>query len=160
MKIIKVRFMNNLRGHCQRRLRQCGCKLTTQHELIFELLHKTNGHLSADEIFFELKKKYPFIGLTTVYRTLELLAEHGLINKFVFGDGRARYELIESSETAKHHHHLICSACKKIIDYDDFINEEVELLKKTEKALEKKHNFKITNHLIQFFGLCENCQKK
>ncbi|HQM27711.1 MAG TPA: hypothetical protein PKW97_14525, partial [Syntrophorhabdus sp.] len=58
------------------------------------------------------------------------------------------------------HHHLICTVCHKIIDYEDFVDEELALLKQTEKHLSKKYNFKIINHMTQYFGLCEECIKK
>ena len=99
------------------------------------------------------------MGLTTVYRTLELLVRMGIVSKFDFGDGRARYELAQGPRT-KHHHHLVCTKCGRIIDYTDFINKEVELLNKTEKALSDKHKFKINSHQIYFLGLCERCQPR
>jgi Fur family ferric uptake transcriptional regulator len=102
----------------------------------------------------------PSIGLTSVYRTLELLARLGFVFKFDFGDRRARYELAEGPKGAHHHHHLICTNCNRAIDYTDFIDEEVELLNQTEKGLSQKYDFKITNHLIQFYGLCNTCNKK
>jgi Fur family ferric uptake transcriptional regulator len=92
-----------------------------------------------------------------VYRTLELLVQRGMVFKFDFGDGRARYELSESPKGIGHHHHLICTGCGRIVDYTDFIKEEKELLKKTERGLAKKYNFHIMNHLIQFYGLCSQC---
>lgn len=150
--------MKNFKSFCQNKLKRCGCKFTSQRGIIIDLLNNKSGHLSAEEIFFELKSKYNNIGLTTVYRTLELLVQNGILNKFDFGDGRARYELISETKHKNHHHHLVCSSCKKIIDYNEFINEEIELLKKTEKALEKKYNFVINNHLIHFYGLCKDCQ--
>jgi Fur family ferric uptake transcriptional regulator len=84
----------------------------------------------------------------------------GLVFKFDFGDGRARYELSEGPKGARHHHHLVCTNCGRVIDYTDFIDDEFELLGRAEKGLSKKFNFKITNHLIQFYGLCDRCQKK
>ncbi|GAG31027.1 unnamed protein product, partial [marine sediment metagenome] len=103
---------------------------------------------------------YPAIGLTTVYRTLDLLINMGLIFKFDFGDGRARYELTRGTKEPSHHHHLICTKCGRIIDYTDFVDEELELLKKTEKELSRKCNFEIKNHTIQFYGLCDKCSDK
>jgi len=122
-------------------------------------LNRTAGHPSAEEIHFEVHKRHPDVGLTSVYRTLELLVEMGLVQKFDFGDGRARYELSTGPKEENHHHHLVCTKCKRIINYDDFIDDELELLKKTEKGLSEKFNFRITDHLIQFYGLCENCKK-
>jgi len=138
----------------------CGYRLTVPRQAILDVLSKTSKHLSAEDIYLAVHKVYPAIGLTTVYRTLELLVQTGMVFKFDFGDGRARYELSERPGSAGHHHHLVCTGCRRIIDYSDFINEELELLKQTEKGLSKKYNFKITNHLIQFYGLCEKCKGK
>jgi len=120
---------------------------------------KTKKHLSAEEVYFKAHKIFPQLGLTTVYRTLELLTVMGELNKFDFGDGRARYELIEGSDQ-EHHHHLVCTECKRIINYSDFVDEELEFLKSAEKGLSKKYNFKIKNHIIQFYGLCDKCANK
>ena len=142
------------------RFRGCGYRLTVPRQIILEVLSKTEQHLSAEDVYIQVKKVYPNIGLTTVYRTLELLVHLGLILKFDFGDGRARYELSEGPKGARHHHHLVCTSCGRVVDYTDFIDEEVELLNQTEKGLSKKYNFEITNHLIQFYGLCDECKKR
>jgi len=110
--------------------------------------------------FLEVHKRYPEIGLTTVYRTLNLLTRIGLVLKFDFGDGRARYELSSGTKKEKHHHHLVCTKCNRIIDYEDFIDEEEELFKKTEKVLSEKHNFEINGHLVRFYRLCEECRSE
>jgi Fur family ferric uptake transcriptional regulator len=83
-----------------------------------------------------------------------------MVFKLDFGDGRARYELTKGSNGTQHHHHLVCTGCNKVIDYTDFIDEEVELLRETEKGLGRKYDFKITNHIIQFYGLCDKCSGK
>ncbi len=142
------------------KFRGCCYRITLGREAILEVLSKADKHLSAEDIYMKLHPNYPNIGLTTVYRTLDILANLGLVFKFDFGDGRARYELVEESKSAHHHHHLVCTDCNRVIDYTDFIDEEVELLKETEKGLSRKYNFKITNHLIQFYGLCNTCAKK
>ena len=136
------------------RFRGCGYRL----EALLGVLSKTEKHLSAEDIYMAVNKFYPDIGLATIYRNLELLVNMGLVSKFDFGDGRARYELIEGPKVI-HHHHLVCTDCGRVIDYTDFINEEVELLNKTQKGLSKKYNFKIKDHFIQFSGLCDRCQK-
>jgi Fur family ferric uptake transcriptional regulator len=142
------------------KIRGCGYRLTVPRQAILDVLSKTSQHLSAEDIYLTVHKVYPAIGLTTVYRTLELLVQTGMVFKFDFGDGRARYELSEGPGSIGHHHHLVCTGCGRIIDYRDFIDEEIELLKQTEKGLSRKYKFKITNHLIQFYGLCEKCQGK
>ena len=147
-------------GWWQEKFRGCGYRLTTGRDAILDIMSKSKGHLSAEDIYMKVHPKYPNIGLTTIYRTLDVLASLGLVFKFDFGDRRARYELAEGPKGTHHHHHLICTSCNRVIDYTDFIDEEVELLNQTEKGLNRKYDFKITNHLIQFYGLCNTCVKK
>jgi Fur family ferric uptake transcriptional regulator len=142
----------------QGKFRGCGYRMTVPRQAILDVLSNTTEHLSAEEIYLKVHKIHPAIGLTTVYRTLELLIKTGIVFKFDFGDRRARYELSENPKGIGHHHHLVCTGCGRIIDYTDFINEEIELLKRTEKELSKKYKFKIINHMIQFYGLCEKCK--
>ena len=140
------------------RFRRFGHRLTAPRETILNTLSKTQKHLSAEDIYLEVHKIYPAVGLTTVYRTLELLVRMGWVYKFDFGDGRARYELIKGPNV-KHHHHLVCTGCGRIIDYTDFVGEEIKLVKQTEESLSKKHNFDIKAHQIHFYGVCGKCKK-
>ena len=140
------------------RFRGCGYRITIPRQEILRVLSQTDEHLSAEEIYMRVHKTYPAVGLTTVYRTLELLGQMGLVLRFDVGDGKARYELTEGPKGVRHHHHLICSNCGRVIDYTDFIDEEKELLDKTEKGLSEKYSFKILNHQIQFYGLCNECK--
>ena len=140
------------------RFRGLGYRMTVPRQAILDTLSKSSKHLSAEDIYLEVHKSHPRIGLTTVYRTLELLVDSGLVLKFDFGDGRARYELSEDPKGVRHHHHLICTRCGRVIDYTDFIDDEMELLNQTEKGLSEKYGFKITNHLMQFYGICSECR--
>ncbi|MFH1723750.1 MAG: transcriptional repressor [Elusimicrobiota bacterium] len=145
-------------GHGWRhRLRGCGYRMTMPREVILDILSQTKEHLSAKEIYLRAHKKYPSCGMTTAYRTLEILAQMGLVIKFDFGDGQARYELAEEHSRKKHHHHLVCRKCKTVIDYAEFIEDELELLDKTMKGLSRKYRFTIEAHEIVFKGLCERC---
>lgn len=143
---------------CHGKFRGFGYRMTVARQAILDILSRTSKHLSAEEIYHEIYKIYPSTGLATVYRTVELLVQIGLVNKFDFGDGRARYELEIGVENKEHHHHLVCMVCRRVIDYTDFIDDEVELLTKTEKGLSKKYNFKIKKHIIQFYGICDKCR--
>lgn len=140
------------------RFRQRGLRFTQPRKIILDVLDGTTDHLSAEDIFMKVHPTYPNIGLTTVYRNLEVLEEMGIIGKFHFGDGRHRYELVQSPKKPGHHHHLICTGCKQIIDYDDFVDKEVEFLEKVELALSLRHDFQITGHMIQFYGICRTCR--
>lgn len=135
-----------------------GAKITSTRKNIIEILHNTQEHLSVEDIFKKTLKINSTIGLTTVYRTLDLLEKMGIVQKFVLGDGKARYELINNPNGKGHHHHLVCVKCKTIIDYSDFIKDEIKLVNTTERGLLKKYNFKITNHIIHFYGLCGKCK--
>jgi len=145
------------RGNWSHRYQGYFSRWTVPREAILNLLSKTSGHISAKEIYAALYRIYPGIGLTTVYRTLDLLVRMDLLNKFTFGGGESLYE-IRSGEKKEHHHHLICTNCGRIIDYNEFLEEEVKLIKKTEEVLEQKYNFKVLNHNIEFYGLCDKCR--
>ena len=89
-----------------------------------------------------------------------MLVTMGMIVKFDFGEGRSKYEFSDHYSGKGHHHHLVCKKCYKVIDYSDFMKDEVKFLKNTEVGLSEKYKFNITNHLIQFFGFCEKCSKE
>jgi Fur family ferric uptake transcriptional regulator len=141
------------------RLRKQQLRVTQPRKAILDLLAGTREHVSAEEVYFQVHKACPKIGLTTVYRTLDLLESMGIVTRLHFGDGRSRYELIENPMKPGHHHHLVCTECKKVIDYDDFVEEEVKLLKKVERELSLKHEFQISGHSMEFFGKCSRCRK-
>jgi len=133
------------------------CRWTAPRESILDLLSRARSHLSAKDIYAALQPSFPGLGLATVYRTLELLHRLGLVQKVTSGDDQGRYEL-RSDNPKDHHHHLICTRCGSIVNYRDFVQEELELVKKTEDALAKKYNFVIQDHNIEFLGLCEKCR--
>ena len=143
------RLRHRFKGHVSR--------WTMPREAILKLLSRSPQHMSAKEIYASLHRSYPGMGLSTVYRTLDLLARMGIVTKLALGDGQSRYEF-KSSEKRDHHHHLVCTNCGKIIDYSEFLDEELRLVKKTEERLAEKYNFVIQDHNIEFLGLCEKCK--
>jgi Fur family ferric uptake transcriptional regulator len=145
------------KGWCHGKLRGCGYRATVGRDAVLDVLSQADEHLSAEDIYMKIHPIHPGIGLTSIYRTLGILVNIGMVHKFDFGHGRARYELAEHPGGRGHHHHLVCTGCGRVIDYTDFIDEEVALLKKTEEGLSKKYNFRIDSHLIQFYGLCDSC---
>ena len=132
-------------------------RLTAPREAIIEFLSKSKEHMSAKEIYVSLHSAHPGIGLSTVYRTLDMLAEMGMVTKISIGDRQSRYEF-RSTDKDDHHHHLICTQCGKIIDYSEFMAEELRLVKMTGKKLAKKFNFVIQDHNIEYIGICEDCE--
>lgn len=124
-------------------------KLTNQRELILQIfLENKEKHLSAEEVFMHVKEINPHMGLATVYRTLELFLELGILYKVDFDDTRRRYEL---GEEEGHHHHLICVNCDKITEFND------DLLEEFEETIEQEYDFKVVDHHIRFYGYCSSC---
>jgi Fur family ferric uptake transcriptional regulator len=131
-------------------LKQNRLKFTKQRELILKFLYENDDHFSPEDIYMLLKKEYPDanIGIATVYRTLTLLEESDMVSSISFGAQGKKYEL----GLKKHHDHLICTSCGDIIEFlDDIIEEQQE-------KIAKKYNFKMTDHTMKIFGLCQNCQ--
>ena len=135
-------------------LKEKGYKLTPQRRAILDIIIDKEGqHLTAEEIYDEVKKICPDIGLATVYRTVLLLEEVNVIYKLDLNDGCSRYELVHSDETHRHHH-LVCNECNGVIEVED------DLLEELEEEIEKEYGFKIVDHALKFYGICKECQKK
>ena len=141
------------------KIREDGLRLTLPRKGIVEILFASKEYLSADEVYKQVHKKYPRIGLATIYRTLIMLTDMGVLTKFEFGEGKARYDLAETSRGENHHHVLVCTSCLKVIKYSDFTKAEFECMLNSERHLENKYGFSIKKHLVQFYGLCSECQK-
>ncbi len=128
-------------------------KLTSQREQILKiLLDKEGEHLSAEEVYNILQEKKLGIGLATVYRTLELFCELGIVQQLDFDEDRRRYELRQGDSI--HHHHLVCFKCGRVIEFNDQILEDFE------ENLQDKYNFEVEEHQIKFYGYCEECKKE
>ena len=138
-----------LTSHCAR--------WTGPRDDVFNILAGTQEHLSAMDIFARLRASNPDIGLTTVYRTIDLLDSAGLIRRISGLGGEVRFEY-RRGDREDHHHHLICTACGRIVNYRDFESEELSLVRRTEQRLATKHGFLIRDHNIEFLGLCGECR--
>lgn len=142
--------MKNTLNVIYSKLQQLNYKITPQRQVILKaFLENTTEHLSAEEVYNIVKVDYPDIGLATIYRTLDLLAEIDVLKKINFGDNRTRYEL-DQQET-HYHHHMICLGCGRVQEFDD------DLLETLEKLLTQKTGFHITDHQLKFFGYCREC---
>jgi Fur family ferric uptake transcriptional regulator len=140
--------------HLKNNLKEKGYKLTPQRRAILDTIIKSEGkHLTAEEIYELVKVDCPEIGLATVYRTVLLLDELGVICKLDLNDGCSRYELVHQNENHQHHH-LICTNCGKVLEV------EGDLLENLEKNIEEKCNFEIKNHSLKFYGLCSDCKNR
>ena len=131
-------------------LRKRGFKLTPQRKAIITMLCSCCEHLTPADIHARLHNKYPNIGLVTVYRTLELLQESGLLCEVHIGDSCRSY--LKRQRPGEHHHHLVCRNCGRVADFTDC---ELDRLK---QRLEQQTGFRISRHLLEFMGLCPQCQ--
>ncbi|RYZ82882.1 MAG: transcriptional repressor [Proteobacteria bacterium] len=126
-------------------------KHSKQRNFIIEEFLSMKTHVSAEELYSQLKASEHNPGLATVYRTLNLLKDAGLVDQKQFSDGKSVFEVMEPGT---HHDHLICLTCHKVIEFE---NEEIERL---QEQVAKKLGFKLTKHSLELFGTCAECVKK
>lgn len=135
-------------------LKEKGLKVTTQRVDILEALEeRPDKHLTAEEIYEIVREKNPEIGLATVYRTIQLLAELNLIDKLNLGDGFVRYEIGSTDDEKKthHHHHLICLGCGNVLTFQG------DLLDTLENQIQKTMGFEVVDHEVKMYGYCKSC---
>jgi Fur family ferric uptake transcriptional regulator len=128
-----------------------GLKATKQREEVLNTLLNSSGHKSLAQIYTQVAKANPKIGYTTVYRTLKLLTRLGLATQRKFADGETRYE---PASEGRHHDHLICLDCGKIIEFED------QTLEALQNRIAQRHQFKISHHRMELYGRCEECHRK
>jgi len=127
-----------------------GYRLTPQRMMVVEALHGADKHVSAEEIYAQVRSRYPYANISTVYRTLELLKGLGLVTEIALGDGCVRFHPAEKG----HHHHLVCQKCSKVIDLP------ASALDSLEEILLHDYQFKADLKHTAVFGLCSNCCKE
>jgi Fur family peroxide stress response transcriptional regulator len=126
--------------------KQAGLRLTFQRMEIFRELAMATDHPSAETLHKRLRKKIPTISLDTIYRTLTTFAQHGLVHKVDTVESQARFEVKRIL-----HHHLICSRCKKIMDFSWQAIDEAPLPRTVEKW------GRIDNKSVVVYGVCSDC---
>jgi Fur family ferric uptake transcriptional regulator len=135
-------------GEMISKLGRQGYRLTPQRMMILEAVEAADDHISAEEIYVQVCARYPHLNISTVYRTLELLKELGLVTETDLGDGRVRYHSIRKG----HHHHLVCHKCGQIIDLDESV------LSPLKDVLSRDYKFNADLRHMAIFGYCENCR--
>lgn len=121
-------------------------RLTTQRQVILEELAKVTSHPTANDVYDMVRKRLPRIGLGTVYRNLELLAESGMILKLEVGGTQKRFDA-----TTTPHYHIRCVKCRKVDDIDISLQQHIN------DAAEQVSNYQILGHHIEFSGICADC---
>lgn len=124
-------------------------RLTTQRQIILEELAKVKTHPTASELYDMVRKRLPRIGLGTVYRNLELMAESGMILKLEVGGTQKRFDA-----TTADHYHIRCSVCGRVDDIDVPVVEELVA------QAARNSSYHILGHHVEFTGICQACQTK
>jgi Fur family transcriptional regulator, ferric uptake regulator len=140
--------------HFKSLIRKMGLKVTDQRMTVLGCLFESQKnyserHVTAQALFDRCYKKDPSIGFATVYRFLRELSQHGLATEVRMGGLASRYELT----TKDHHDHLTCTKCGQI---QEFENDKIE---KLQQQVAAQFGFKLTAHILELYGLCQNCQK-
>ena len=142
------------RGEVKKLLKEKGLKVTAQRLAVLETVaSRPEEHLTAEEIFTLVIVSCPDIGLATVYRTIQLLNELGLIDRISFDDGAVRYEIgsAPDREQKHRHHHLICRRCGRVFSFQE------DLLEELEAKITATTGFAVVNHEVKLYGYCKEC---
>ena len=137
------RFRRYLRDHRQ--------PVTRQRDRVAEVLLSSDDHLSVGQIRNQLRAEGEPVGLATIYRTLDLLVQSGLVRAHDFGQGYRRFEPMPEQA---HHEHLICVRCGKV---EEFAHERLERML---PIIADEYGFQPERHRVEIYGVCRNCQRK
>lgn len=144
MKTSKIRFEEMLK-----KLKDNGYKITPQRQEIVKILSVSKGHPSVEKIHEQIKQIFPTMSLATVYKNVTIIKEIGEVLELSLSGGN-RYD----GNKPYPHPHLICTKCQDIIDW------EMKDLQRAVTKMVAETGYKITNHRLDFFGLCPGCQQK
>ncbi len=147
----RVRLLKDEQGNSglYDRLRRESRKLTGPRRAVLQVLGDEARPLSSQEVFHRLPKGAG--DLATVYRSIQLLERLGMVKRFHFGDGVARFALLDERHHG-HQHHLVCTRCASLVEIGDCIVRELE------ERIAARSKFKAVTHRLEFFGVCPACQ--
>jgi Fur family ferric uptake transcriptional regulator len=132
------------------RLRSLGFRVTPQRTLILAALVSGQGHVSAEDIYAEVRSIYPHVNISTVYRTLEQFRDIGLVTQTDLGGGCVQYHCADKGQ----HHHLVCQKCGRTIELEDSFVEPLRT------RLLEEHQFHADMMHFAIFGRCAECEQK
>jgi Fur family transcriptional regulator, ferric uptake regulator len=142
-----ARLRSMLEAHMAKR----GLRSTGQRRVIIDTFFESSEHLTLDQLLKRVKASDPRVGYATVYRTMKMLVEGGIVHEHKFGDGFTRFELADSEA---HHDHLICVECGKIEEFEEPLIEELQA------RIATRHGFQVTDHKHEIYGVCASCQER
>lgn len=123
-------------------------KSSTRRELILETLAEMGRHITAEELLRAVRDRDARIGAATVYRTLRVFQESGIVIERRFEGGATRFELV-----GDHHDHLICTVCGTIVEFED------EAIEREQARVASAHGFELHSHRHEMYGVCAACRK-
>jgi Fur family transcriptional regulator, ferric uptake regulator len=135
-------------SHSVKVLRDAGYKLTAPRLTILDILEKSGGHVTSAELLALVEERDSSIGRASVFRTLELMTKLGIIWTTVKGGSTVQYMLMPGG----HHHHIVCTRCAKLIEFEDC------RLGALIDTVQKKYGVRVDGHLLELYGICEDCQ--
>jgi Fur family transcriptional regulator, ferric uptake regulator len=141
-------FLNLFRRY----LREQGLPVTSQREVVADVVFASSEHLSVDDIEMKLRERGERIGKATIYRTMEILVRSGLVEEHDFGEGFKRYEHLFGQQPE--HEHLICTNCSKVIEF-----QRPEVLR-VQDEVAQQYGFLPTRHRLEIYGICADCQEQ
>ncbi|MBI5516689.1 MAG: transcriptional repressor [Deltaproteobacteria bacterium] len=125
-------------------------KSSSRRELILETLARLGRHVTAEELLREVRDRDARVGAATVYRTIRVLQESGILVERRFEGGATRFELVGED----HHDHLICTLCGLIVEFEDGAIEDEQ------RRVASANGFLLVSHRHELYGLCPDCQRK
>jgi Fur family ferric uptake transcriptional regulator len=150
-KKLKAPDTERLRADLEAYMTRRGLRSTEQRRVIIDTFFGATEHITIDTLLREVRAVDSRVGYATVYRTMKLLTESGVVQEHKFGDGFTRYEL---SDDDAHHDHLICMECGKITEFEEDAIEELQA------KIAKRHGFLVRAHKHEMYGVCSDCQGK
>jgi Fur family ferric uptake transcriptional regulator len=130
-------------------IREKGGLVTRTRMAVAEVFFDMEGHPGIEELIARVHRRHPGIGEATVYRTMRLLVEAGLVVPREFGEGFTRYEAIAE---LGHHNHLVCTRCGTIIEFTDPAVDAIH------RTVTDRHGFVVRDHRLEIYGLCRACR--
>jgi Fur family transcriptional regulator, ferric uptake regulator len=133
------------------RLRDAGYKLTGARTTVLRVLEESGGHVTSSELLDRVNTADASIGRASVFRALDLFTRLAIVRPtYVEGSAAPIYVLMPGG----HHHHIICTGCSRVIEFADCRLADLNC------ELESRYNIHLTGHLLEFYGICADCQSK
>jgi len=130
-------------------LKIAGKRITSQRDLILEIIRQGEGHLDADEIYRQARAIQPRLSLSTVYRTIKALKKPGLVEELHFDDSHHHYEMKSTTK----HYHLICLGCGKVVEF------QYPLTRYVNRDVPEAKDFEIVDAQLRLTGYCSQCRQ-